>query len=120
MIVKDIKVGDICVYISPGSLPKNFVGKEFEIYKVKEKDLEIQRNGKIYIVDADEIEIKKRPIIKQKFTEDDPYGEEKWEDDELEDIEYKKSKIKKFRDFFKTRDDYSIWMNRKINNMIGY
>lgn len=121
MIVKDIKVGDICIYVGSGSLPEKFIGDEFEVTYVKGYDLMIQKNNKKYLVDYKEIKVIRRPIIKQKFTKEDPYGEEKWEDDEMVDVEYKRSKIQKFKDMFNGGDDLSdVWMNRQINNIVGY
>ena len=71
-------------------------------------------DSKSYIVSKDELTLIKTP--KRKYSEDDPYGEEQWEDKtEYEESKLKDpSRIKKFFDTFSGKQKIK-WLDYSSN-----
>ena len=123
---KDIQIGDICEYIirRDGSIPNRYYNHECEVIGVTKRYVSVKFEGdrKKYIVQRSELKLIKKPKNTGIKSPNDPYAEERWDEDviEYEEAELEKpGRIKKFLQFLKGGDDDNLesWMNREINQL---
>ena len=122
IIKKKIEVDDICIYNTwKGSCPSKYYKKECKVILINGDTITVSfGDSKSYIVSKDELTLIKTP--KRKYSEDDPYGEEQWEDKtEYEESKLKDpSRIKKFFQFLNptsVEDIETLYIRRKINEI---
>lgn len=118
-IVKKIKPGDICIY-NGDSLPDRFENREVEVIHIDENGAAVKVDNKNFLCQMSELHLVKTPRDNRIITEDDPYGEERWNDMEYDDAHLKPMGfIKSFLGFAKEKNyPHKVYINREINKII--